>query len=42
MISSIEMGGAESQIASLVNYLKEDYDVSLITFKNKNRFLQNK
>ena len=35
MISSIEMGGAESQIASLVNYLKEDYDVSLITFKNK-------
>ena len=29
------MGGAESQIASLVNYLKEDYDVSLITFKNK-------
>ena len=30
------MGGAEKQIVSLANYLKNDYDISLITFKNKN------
>ena len=42
LIDSLEVGGAENSLISLANELSNEFEVSIISLKNKNKFHTNK
>jgi len=42
LIDSLEVGGAENSLISLSNELSNEFEVSIISLKNKNKFHTNK